>query len=453
MHIHYRRIITAAFFLTFFILGPILLLYSSGFRIDYKRGKVVRTGNIFIEAKDLTLAKVLLDGVPYKEPLTKKVFINNLIPGDYDIAVEKEDRYTWEKKVHVNAGLTTFILDIQLFLKQSPELSYDGQIENLSLSPDGQSALYTKTGDSFKELYVLDILRNDEQLLYRASPNANFTADWSPSSNKVLVITQQTGMVFTSRTPLTTQTFDITSDTINTVWDREKDTYLYQISKNEITRFNTLTQKPEVIYHSQGELVPDVLGLGENVFCIEKFDDQVNLLQIRSQNSIQNITSLPWSSSYKFLETTNSLITIANRSLNKIFLIQRDFDKPSTLLQQNQIIFDAEFAQLSPDKSKLLLHDDFEVKYFDLATRQLKIITRFGSPIRSADWYSNNQHIILALDTQLIISDLYTNYENSQISLLSNGSNLTNSVLYNNKVIYFTGELDQKAGLFTLKIK
>jgi len=453
MHIKFRRIIISVFLLAFFVIGPLLLLYSSGYRFDLKRGKVVQTGNIFVEAKDLSLATIYLNDEKYKEPLTKKLFINNLLPGDYNLSVEKEDRYTWAKKVHVDAGLTTFILDLHLFLKQEPIIEVPGEIEEMVISPDGQRALYVKTSDSFRELFVRTLINSEDELIYRASTKTEFKYAWAPSSNKILVVSGQTATVFSSKAPFTSQLIPLPTQTAKATWDNEKDTLVYAITAQKIYEYNTLTKKTNILFETDESINPDILTFGTSTYLLEKDGTEALVQQVNDGQIVQTIARIPWSAEYIFGESTLSFLTIENKSLNKIYLINRSTDPGTELLQDKLIVFDAETATFSPDKSKLLLYDEFEIKYFDFITRQLRIITRFGSSIRSAIWYSDNQHVILTLDTQLIISDLYTNYANSQISLINNSTNLHSASLVERKTIYFTGTTNGKTGLYSLRIK
>ncbi len=90
------------FVFLFFVLTPLAICYSLGYRIDIKNRKIVKTGGIYLKAKPPG-AKVFLNK-KYKgktSPIFGTIFIKNLFPQKYEIRVEKEGYFAWEKKLKV----------------------------------------------------------------------------------------------------------------------------------------------------------------------------------------------------------------------------------------------------------------------------------------------------------------------------------------------------------------
>lgn len=96
--------------LVIFLAGvPILLSYSSGYRVDWDNFSFVKTGGIFVHS-DLSGANVFIDD-EFSESggvLLKNILVQNLKSNEtYKIRVEKEGYATWYKELFVHPNLVT----------------------------------------------------------------------------------------------------------------------------------------------------------------------------------------------------------------------------------------------------------------------------------------------------------------------------------------------------------
>jgi len=133
-----------------FFLG-VLLMLANGFLPDIKDGKVSfkKTGMIIVAARPLD-ASIYING-KYKEKTTFYMLqnkLNNLIPGNYVIRIEKKGYRTWEKTISVSPGLVSWANYVLMFAdkldtKSIPELSGTP----LAVSENGRHLLYTGTKD------------------------------------------------------------------------------------------------------------------------------------------------------------------------------------------------------------------------------------------------------------------------------------------------------------------
>jgi len=105
--------------LAFFILAPILLLYTLGYRIN-SQFKFGRTGGLYI-ASPITGANIFVENKKEKETniFQSGLFLQNLAEGDYRVAVTKEGYWPWQKILNVKEGL---VAEARAFLiPQTPE--------------------------------------------------------------------------------------------------------------------------------------------------------------------------------------------------------------------------------------------------------------------------------------------------------------------------------------------
>jgi len=98
--------------LLFFVVLPILLSYSLGYRIDYRAFKAYKTGIIFINSKPSGASIYINDKL--HEGLTP-FEIEELKPGAYKVRVKKEGFYPWEEELVVRPNMVTKADSIILF--------------------------------------------------------------------------------------------------------------------------------------------------------------------------------------------------------------------------------------------------------------------------------------------------------------------------------------------------
>src|SRR6188474_2971376 len=134
MHPRTRTVVTALFVLAFFVTAPVLILLTSGYRYNWKRQRVQKTGLIQAETVP-TGAKVFLDG-SLQRKLTPASY-TRLLPEDYLVRIEKKGYLSWEKSLEVRSGQTTFATGIVLYKDALARLVLERRATEASWSPDG----------------------------------------------------------------------------------------------------------------------------------------------------------------------------------------------------------------------------------------------------------------------------------------------------------------------------
>lgn len=137
----------------FIILVPILLMYSSGYRLDDALS-VVKTGGIYIHS-DLSNTRVHIDGdfVEDNGVLLKNTLIQNLRPNKvYKVRVEKDGYYTWEKDLYVRPNLVTegriLMLEVNKELRTVSEFL---EMDNTNATSTIENPEYLEFAEYFKE--------------------------------------------------------------------------------------------------------------------------------------------------------------------------------------------------------------------------------------------------------------------------------------------------------------
>ena len=136
------------FFIFFFITGTVLIsLYASGYKFNLswplKFNRIlIKTGMIAVDTVP-SGAIVYLNDKPQanfslnpfkKEYLTTAVKVKNVLPGEYDLRLERAGYWPFQKKINVYSGQTTFAEDINLFRNSAPLLLAAGGETETQLS-------------------------------------------------------------------------------------------------------------------------------------------------------------------------------------------------------------------------------------------------------------------------------------------------------------------------------
>ncbi len=428
------------FLLFFVIAAPLLLLYASGYRYDFTRGRLQRTGNIFLEASSIRSAYVYIDNQLYRETLSNKIFVKNVLPGEYTVNITKEGRYPWSKTLLVQPGLTTFVKDIVLFLLSDSIQLTEQPITEAVLSPMESTLVYTLTSPDIIELYSYALKDGLSTLISRFDTDT-LLLNWSPSGKILLAQTED--MAFVIENGIIKSSYE--TDLYTSLRFNDTNDQLIGITANSIV---AITEGKNSIYTTTNTIL-DALATSNTYYILEEAPTTTNLVQFnKTLNDSVVLDSFPRESSYQLIQNNNQYITLKNTRSNTVYL----FKKPSPLgginFQLSTLQFNAKHGFFSPDGSKLLLSNDYEVSYYNTTTNQLQLIDRLSTPIKEVIWYGTN-HIVLLFDSKIVISDLNTNNTSSQIIILDNAQGLENLHLIGTTTLLYTGILNEKTGLFT----
>ncbi len=458
-------------------MAPILIFYASGYRYDLKREKILKTGTLLLEAKDIKDAQLYINDKLYEKPFDEKLFIYNLLPGDYNIRLEKENYYSWEKNLTIQSSLTTFAQDIILFKKNIPLQIVDGPINNFYLSPDEKKIVYSLNTENFLELYALNLENNEETFLYRTvAPDNAIELSWAASSKKVLVKINDTYLVFDIQNQNTSQDIKelLNFEPQDIKWDNSSDNLLYALKQetgtisesmdlpangnSEIYKIDLLAKTNQSIFSDDQNLINSEFYIENNDIFYIKRENNKDLLYKYNLNFQTNkiIAELNKSENYKFIKSNNNYLGLIDTDNQKIFLIQKVINNPSTNVGLNSGIKEltGKNGLWDKDEKKLLFYDDFEISYFDTETNQETFINRYGQKIVKALWYPTLAQIALLFENNIKILDL--NVDNGQRNVIDivKFDQITNFYLdQKGEIIYFNGKIGKQQGLYQLQIR
>jgi hypothetical protein len=139
-------IILAVFFL---IIAPIIVVYSLGWRFDWQTKKIVQPGMFYFRVWPKNCQVDVNSNLKKKTDIFfGSVLIENLLPEKYDVKIEKDGYYSWEKSLNINKGEVTEAKNITLIPKD-PELKIiSTKTDEFFFSPDKKLIVTKETGEN-----------------------------------------------------------------------------------------------------------------------------------------------------------------------------------------------------------------------------------------------------------------------------------------------------------------
>lgn len=155
-----RRAIMVVLITAFFVLAPVAILSTAGYRYSWAERRLYQTGVLSVDALPRDAA-VFLDGkrVPQELPIR----LRQMLPGAYTLRIEKNGMKPWEKQVAVESKKTTYIKNITLYADTLPILIVNEQepIRVFSGSPDGSFLIFaTQMATTTYDIAILDTATN-----------------------------------------------------------------------------------------------------------------------------------------------------------------------------------------------------------------------------------------------------------------------------------------------------
>lgn len=151
-----RLIIFYVFATVFILLGYSLVVFAFGYKYDFIKNKLIKTGSFQIKTNisaDVYVNDRLVGRTSF---LTNNFYLNRLLPRTYSVRVQSADHQSWQKNMDVSAGLVIEFSNVILlpseFVEQPVasdsfnETKFLESSENEPIrSPDGnKNAWFTK---------------------------------------------------------------------------------------------------------------------------------------------------------------------------------------------------------------------------------------------------------------------------------------------------------------------
>lgn len=183
-----RIIIMVCLIVIFFIVSPLLILYTAGYRYDWKQNQIKQMGSLSIDIKPND-AQIYLNDVLINNKIP--VRLNNLTPGPYHLQLARSSYKDWNKDIIIESSKTTYIKDITLFKNSSPIKilpNFSKNIIGVYPSPDGLFLLILTDDNNVFEISNYDTRTAKLSSLIRIPDKQKPLISWSPYANFIAII-------------------------------------------------------------------------------------------------------------------------------------------------------------------------------------------------------------------------------------------------------------------------
>ncbi len=232
----------------FFIISPIIILYTTGYRYDFSTQQIRQTGVISIDVEP-SKTQVFLNNVKIKKNLPLR--LTNRAPGTYTVKLTLSGYQDWQKDITVESKKTTYIKNITLFKQALPILvttNLKTAIVDMQTSYNGAYILITTKADNIYEIHLLNTSNNELFSIIRSKIDKIPEISWSPYANFALIKTQnnnkqQTLELFNPLTPENSKTYTFFTPIEDYQWS--KNTFNSTVYIKQNNQFKSLSNNEQ----------------------------------------------------------------------------------------------------------------------------------------------------------------------------------------------------------------
>lgn len=281
MTLRIRRIITLIFITLFLFFAPLLIFYTAGYRYNFAKNKIEKTGLIILSVQGQKNFSILLNDSPAEKIFqdNKVIRIRDLLPNIYNVKIKKEGFHSWEKDLEVKSKLTTFASDIKLFKKNPPKQLINQKIKKFIASRDKNKVSYLSQSQLGQEIWIFDLKKQEKSLLYRFSKNDENLEiiKWGPKNEKILIKSDNEFFILNFIEPqdiISLKKYSLDFEKIS--WHKHDNNILYASSQNNLYKINLQNKKPKQLIQIDSK---QYIIKENNIYYLKQTDDKTYLIK------------------------------------------------------------------------------------------------------------------------------------------------------------------------------
>lgn len=404
----------------FFLITPLVVLYSQGYRIDWDSKKIIKTGGFYFNVWPAGV-QIFIDGKFQKKNsfFSNSVYIDNLKPKEYKIEIKKDGFFPWKKNIEIKESLVMNFNDIFLISENPKYTTIAQNAEDFFFSPDGGIVILKEKTEKSWNLKIIELDINLKSDLFSGfeSPEIELSdLKFSADSEKILFITKEKEkqrswileleLPFQEKKPADLISLDFLGEKASDLSFNSNDSQkIFFVKENNLFEANLsdkeISSKPVLINLITYEISErNLFWLSKNGFIFKtgfngETEEKLNFepLSIREKGKYQIDIKNP----LIFLKEDNTLYVFNSDS--QILEKLSDFTKE---------------LKLSPDRRKMAYFNDYEilVLFMEKNEGQPKresmeklFLTRFSEKMDHVLWYNSN-YLIFNIGNKIKISEI-----------------------------------------------
>ncbi|PJA94062.1 MAG: hypothetical protein CO133_00765 [Candidatus Komeilibacteria bacterium CG_4_9_14_3_um_filter_37_5] len=418
------------------MLTPILILYGQGYNFNLAKQRIEQTGIIYLKTYPRSTQiylnnKLIANSTPYH--------IKRLPVGDYEITIKKDGYHSWQKKITVVAGMTTFIEDIVLYTDNAPREFSNFQLQSYFVSSANNLLMLTIKDNSYQLLYFDLNFNQLKKIKSWDLANKIELLAWSPNERKY-IYRENNKFYWTSIDGLTTSK-DISNNKsylVNFTWHEFADNKIYSTINNQVKLLDLNLNRLESISSQASQVITDhnksyILTAADN-----KFKSVLTELGIDVEH---DRIILPFTSEVTVIKN-GPVLSFIDQANNFLYLIDTPIKK--TLANYKLIPYVKAAQWYAPQQDKILYWNDNEIQIYYWHKKQYQNVFRSSAVIKNANWHPNGSYIFFYENNTIRLTELDERDFKNTIDLVQD--NNIDRFFVNNKgdVIYYYQPEKQK---------
>lgn len=395
-----RLIILLSCAVCFFIIAPVLVAYSMGYRFDFEENKIVETGGIYVRTFP-TAEQITVDSKTSVKPgiFSNAIFVQSLLPKEHTVYVEKNGYYNYFKTLPVKEKEVTKLENVTLF-KKSLTFGSIYKTDYFFMAPNNQNII---TGLNNVNSIVINYSnlnnKNSSQKITIGQKGEILEINWFEDSSKALIKIQNAGNIFyylfenSTRIPTATRLAYLDKNSKQISFNPkdleeifyEENNILYSLKNNK-----PATVIKNLVTYQVSENTITWVSTDGSLFTSDTSGKLIN--KLTEKNIAINLNK-----NYEILNISGKMFLKDGTSL---FLFNSDtnalenFDGPQ-----------GDYKILtSPDNKNIIFQNSNDIYVYSLLDKKYEKIFS-GEKITNCQWL-NNDYIILTSGNNIIISEI-----------------------------------------------
>ncbi len=450
-----RRVILFLSIILFLVLSPTIILYSSGYRLDFDNFTIKKVGMIIIESKPKDVDVIVNNRLSAKKTPYK---MSNLTPKNYSIKLEKGGYHAWGKNLPVESQSVTWISNVLLFLSEPIKdiYSHEDNIIESQISPDQKYYAYIivnednnyilrlldlKTRENIN-IFLLDYFINNNLVDFIPESISNIL--WSHDSKNIIITLsgQNNRKYMIVDINNINKSYLLEKDNLSKItWDNNDSKFIYYLKNNNLEKLNITNQTinniiaqnvdqydlvaNSILYtktiKNKNEIISSIYKINKN--SSEEIEDKLKNIGIINEE-IDKIKAQK-EDSYLLLTNTHNLYLSLNENILKIGsdIIGFKWSSNKHFLFYN----DTNIWHYKIEGDKNTYHPQYLLNEPVLALESL-------NKIDLVDWHPDNEHILYSSEGSINILELDRRDVINNYQILNNIINISdNNVAFNDE--------------------
>ncbi len=244
-----RLIMLIVFLAAFFVISPIIILYTAGYRYDWQSGLLKETGAISIDVEPAD-AVVYLNGIKLEDKMP--IRLNNIAPAKYSLRITMPGYYDWLKEIEVKNKQTNYTKELSLIKKNKPEIFINEKITGYAVSFDGRFIIYTIQNKTASDVWLRDNNTGKSSIIFRLNSAEPIAIRWAEKNNYALIgdaaFPYSKLLIINAENPSKQTDLVKNNAPIKKIeWANTADPQLYFSTKENIFLYSPATAKSQII--------------------------------------------------------------------------------------------------------------------------------------------------------------------------------------------------------------